>query len=640
MKCLVLIAEQDPQVRDDIITSLKQSNLPYVVMASVPEVRQALEQEGPVALIINATLKGAAELLDRFAQRPHQVPPIVLCDQDRIDQVTEDLQTHRPVMVGLPLKRPSLAIAIEQIRAFMTLQSRLQLAEQNLEKQAMAMADEKTAVERFVAVRQIVDQMSDFIAQIAEDAQGGIKFFNQMPYFVAIHNRDHRILAVNQTFAEHLGNRIDDTSWGIYCGKLAKQESCPVGQTIASGRILKTRALVKYQSGVKVPVIVHTAPIFSDDGQIEMILEVLAGSKEIDRLAEEITTTQQRYQQLFDATPNYIVVLDRKLRATTVNRRFKEVFGDLTGRSFYDLFRECSPPMLRCPIAQTVEDGQAHQGEMVLHTQAGEQHNLMAWTAPVITPAGKLIQVLAIFADITELRNLQDNLSSLGLMLGTLSHSLKGSLTELDAGLFYIESGFYRDKPGQIEEGLDVTKLMVERIRKMVYNVLYYAKERALQTEPISISHFAGDVAAHVETRIRGAAIHFRTDFAPDLGEFEIDTGLVRAALVNILENSMEACLEDTRDRQHRIDFRVRSKDEWVIFDISDTGSGLSEDQRRQMFDLFYSSKGHKGTGLGLFITNKVIQKHGGAIDVDSKPGDGATFHVRLPRKAAAIVRK
>jgi PAS domain S-box-containing protein len=389
-----------------------------------------------------------------------------------------------------------------------------------------------------------------------------------------------------------------------------------------------------------VPVIVHTAPIFNDDGEIEMILEVLAGSKEIDHLAEEITTTQQRYQQLFDAAPNYIIVLDRKLRATTVNQRFKEVFGDLTGRRFYDLFRECAPPMVKCPIAQTVEDGLPHQGEMMLHTQTGEQHNLMAWTAPVITPAGKLTQVLAIFADITELRNLQDNLSSLGLMLGTLSHSLKGSLTGLDAGLFYIETGFYRDNPGRIEEGLDVSKLMVERIRKMVYNVLYYAKERALQTESISIVHFAGDVAAHVETRIRGAAIQFITDYAPDLGEFEIDTGLVRAALVNILENAMEACLEDTRDRQHRIEFKVRSEGDWVIFDISDDGSGLSEDQRRQMFDLFYSSKGHKGTGLGLFITNKVIQKHGGDISVDSKPGHGVTFHVRLPRRAAGIVRK
>jgi len=637
MKDKVLVVEQEEKVRQKIVAVLNDATMDSMLVSGAPEALKILGQSEPTAIIVNAALPGTIELLDENKARSPQLPVIVLSDQQPFDQVMVALQSYQPYMLSLPLKRPALAIVLQQARTLYDLQHKLQATEENLEQRAQALAAEKTATERFVTVRQIADKMSDFVSQIASDAQGGIKFFNQMPYFIAIHNQDCRILATNQTYASHLGNRIHDNSWGIYSGKLGQQTTCPVSQTIASGKILKTRAVVKYQSGAKVPVIVHTAPIFNDAGQIELILEVLAGSKEIDRMAEEITTTQQRYQQLFNAAPNYIVVLDRKLRATAVNRGFKEVFGDLTGRSFYDLFHECSPPMFRCPIAQTVEDGQPHQGEMILRTQAGEQHNMMAWTSPIMTPAGKLIQALAIFADITELRKLQDNLSSLGLMMGTLSHSLKGSLTGLDAGLFLIESGFYRDKPGQIEEGLDVSKLMVERLRKMVYNVLYYAKERELQAEIISILHFAGDVAANVEARIRGAAIQFSTDFAPDMGDIEIDAGLVRAALVNILENAMEACLEDTHDRSQRIEFKVRPEGDDVVFDICDTGGGIGEDQRRQMFDLFYSSKGHQGTGLGLFITNKVIQKHGGSIHVDSEPGQGTAFHVRLPRKIAVV---
>jgi PAS domain S-box-containing protein len=635
----VLVVEPEEQVRRQLIVILKEYELEPLTAFQNAEVREVLAETAPVALMVNAAVTGFINILEEYRRRYPLHPLIVLCEPPQVHQLTTGLKAFRPYVMALPLTRTALENTLVHIMLFVAMHNHHETTEANIEKRIHRGIAAKIAGERFLAVQQIVDKMSDFISLIASDAQGGLKFFDQMPYFVAIHDQNCRVLTANQTYTQHLGNRINKNSWGIYSGRLGRQNTCPVAQTIRTGRILKTHGNVKYQSGAQVPVIVHTAPILNEAGQVELILEVLAGSKEIDRLAEEITTTQQRYQQLFDAAPNYIVVLDRKLRATTINRQFKEVFGDLTGRSFYDLFRECSPPMLRCPIAQTVTDGLPHQGEMILRTRMGNQYNMMVWTSPIVTPAGKLLQVLAIFADITELRKLQDNLASLGLMMGTLSHSLKGSLTGLDAGMFLIESGFYRNKQGQIEEGLDVTKLMIERIRKMVFNVLYYAKEREPDLERVSVLHFAGDIAANIEPRIRGAAIHFETDYAPDLGDFEIDTGLVRTALVNILENAIEACLEDTRDRSHRIDFRVRSDGEYVVFDIADTAGGMSEEQRRQIFDLFYSSKGHKGTGLGLFIAKKVIQKHGGSIGVNSEPGRGTTFQVRLPHKVKADTR-
>ncbi|MFC1505144.1 PAS domain-containing protein [Thermodesulfobacteriota bacterium] len=349
MNNTVLIIESDEQVSREIIAILDEYQLGYLKVGSTAEVLKAVEQNDPRAIIINAALKGAIDTLDHISNRLNQPPAIVLCDQNQIDQTMVAFQAYRPYLISLPLKRPALAIALEQVQALVTLQDRLLAAENNIEQRARDLAAEQIASERFVAVRQIVDKMSDFVSQIASDAQGGIKFFNQMPYFIAIHNRDCRVLATNQNYTDHLGSRVHDNSWKIYSGKLGRQATCPVSQTIASGKILKTRAVVNYQSGAKVPVIVHTAPIFNDAGQIELILEVLAGSKEIDRMAEEITTTQQRYQQLFNAAPNYIVVLDRKLRATTINRGFREVFGDLIGRSIYDLFHECSPPQVQMP---------------------------------------------------------------------------------------------------------------------------------------------------------------------------------------------------------------------------------------------------------------------------------------------------
>ncbi|MGQ9750540.1 PAS domain S-box protein [Desulfosoma sp.] len=75
---------------------------------------------------------------------------------------------------------------------------------------------------------------------------------------------------------------------------------------------------------------------------------------------------------------------------------------------------------------------------------------------------------LGYFMDVTELWRTQEHLSSLGLMIGIISHGLKGCLVGVDAGIYLVESGFYRDMPARIEEGVDVLKLMIERIRRLV----------------------------------------------------------------------------------------------------------------------------------------------------------------------------
>jgi PAS domain S-box-containing protein len=244
--------------------------------------------------------------------------------------------------------------------------------------------------------------------------------------------------------------------------------------------------------------------------------------------------------------------------------------------------------------------------------------------------------VLGYFMDVTNLHQMKDNLSTLGLMVGTISHSLRGCLTGLNASLYLIETGFYRNKPAQIEEGLDVTKLMADRIRKLVLDILYYSKERELESESVEIWRFAKDVVIHLENRIKAANIRFMTDFPQDLGYFSIDPEKIRAALINILENAMEACIEDNRNLAHWIRFNARTDDTTVYLDIEDNGPGMDEEQAGKVFRLFSSTKGSRGTGIGLFVTRKVILKHGGTISVESRPGRGTKFRIALPRKPQA----
>ncbi len=174
---------------------------------------------------------------------------------------------------------------------------------------------------------------------------------------------------------------------------------------------------------------------------------------------------------------------------------------------------------------------------------------------------------------------------------------------------------------------------MVDRIRKMVLDILFYAKERELKTEKIDVLSFARDVAAVVEPKIKEKQIEFVQNFDKSLGEFEVDPGFVRSAIINILENAIDACKKESSKKYHKIIFEVKRDKNNIRFDVHDTGIGMDNDTREKVFDLFFSSKGSKGTGLGLFISNKIIGQHGGSIEVASTPGHGSHFCIRLPKK-------
>ena len=268
--------------------------------------------------------------------------------------------------------------------------------------------------------------------------------------------------------------------------------------------------------------------------------------------------------------------------------------------------------------------------EFCVIDKSGATHWIMETVTSVTYKAKRA--VLGYFMDITKLHQMKDNLSTLGLMVGTISHSLRGCLTGLNASLYLIETGFYRNKLAQIEEGLDVTKLMADRIRKLVLDILYYSKERDLEIEDVDVWQFSKEVAIHLETRIKAANIQFITQFPPGSGFLSIDPEKIRAAIINILENAMEACIEDTRHLSHWIRFTTKVDENTVHFEISDNGPGMEKEEAAKVFQLFSSTKGNRGTGIGLFVTRKVILKHKGQISVDSSPNEGTTFNITLPR--------
>jgi signal transduction histidine kinase len=197
-----------------------------------------------------------------------------------------------------------------------------------------------------------------------------------------------------------------------------------------------------------------------------------------------------------------------------------------------------------------------------------------------------------------------------------------------------MSSGFEKDRPERVKQGWAMVQRNVERIRSMVLDILYYAKDRELTIEAVDAGRLAAEVVESMQKRAGDLGIELGLEVAPDAGVLKADAKAVRALLVNILENSLDACRADASKPAHRVSFRARRDPPWLHVEIEDDGIGMDRETREKLFSLFFSSKGASGTGLGLFISNKIAAKHGGRIDVESEPGRGSRFRVRLPLDA------
>lgn len=351
-----------------------------------------------------------------------------------------------------------------------------------------------------------------------------------------------------------------------------------------------------------------------------------------ERKITDLNNAQTLYQQLFDEVPCYITVQDRNFRLTATNKMFKKDFGDEIGSHCFKIYKHRDSQCRNCPVAATFEDGQSHSTEEIITSKTGEQINVMTWTAPIRNELGQISQVMEISTNITQIRQLQDHLTSLGLMLGSMSHGVKGMLTALDGGIYQLESGLKKNDPERIQRAFEQVRQMADRIKKMVLEILYYAKSRELNYHQVDAEKMALDIAKTVEPMAKKNHISFTIDIDQSVGEIEVDSNWMEVALVNILENAIDACIADTSKKKHLVTFKTFiNRLGLICFIIEDNGMGMDQESREKMFTLFFSSKGSRGTGLGLFIAHHVISQHGGDVQVESTQRAGSKFQICLP---------
>ena len=220
--------------------------------------------------------------------------------------------------------------------------------------------------------------------------------------------------------------------------------------------------------------------------------------------------------------------------------------------------------------------------------------------------------------------------------IATVSHELKTPLASIRLLVDTLLEGNYRDQQ-QVTDYFQLVSKENERLTRLVENFLSFSRmERNKQTfamDWISPANIARTAAEAVKTKFSAGKCDFELQIADNLPEVFADHDVMVTAIVNLLDNSYKYSYDNKK-----IELKVFSEDSSVYFSVKDNGIGLNRRQIRKIFDRFYQadtslSRRAEGTGLGLSIVKFIVDAHKGTISVDSEPGKGSTFIIKLAAK-------
>ena len=227
-----------------------------------------------------------------------------------------------------------------------------------------------------------------------------------------------------------------------------------------------------------------------------------------------------------------------------------------------------------------------------------------------------------------------NRLSAMGIMAAGMAHEINNPLVAISTFLQMLPHKYAEASKDREywEELYGVAVREVERIRQMVHQLLSYSKiTQSEKYEPVSINEILQEMVVFIENEAKKKGIHIKREYGADLPAGLMDRNRMKQVFLNILLNAVQAT-----DRGGTITVTTRymvedEENQFLQVSISDTGSGISQENLEKLFTPFFTTKESEGSGLGLMTSHHIVDEHRGTIDVKSELGKGTTFTLQLP---------
>jgi len=349
---------------------------------------------------------------------------------------------------------------------------------------------------------------------------------------------------------------------------------------------------------------------------------------------------------------NGLVVVDGMSRVTVLNKAAASLLGfsarEVLGRPLREAipgagaladaieatWRECDQASTRQPDVSGAEPAfdpyARHPGnEVSVRHRDGNELPLAVNASPLRDSSGQVTGVVCLFEDLSEAKAIEaerrrlDRLAALGEMSAVVAHEIRNPIAGIAAGVEYLNKNTPEGSP--YREDMAMILGEIERVNRILEDILSVARPFQLKITNQAMPDILEHVLHRYQTSIDKKAIRINRRYAPSLPRALVDRERMEQALTNLVLNAVEAM-----PTGGTLGVGLDANDSWMTVKISDTGPGISLDVQRRIFEPFFTTK-VRGTGLGLAVARRVIEEHGGTIDVSSDIGKGTKFTVRLP---------
>lgn len=454
------------------------------------------------------------------------------------------------------------------------------------------------------------------------------QLFEQVPVNIAIIDREFKIVDHNRNFEDLFGSGLDRPCYEIYKKRSEPCQQCVAAATFRDGQVRVNDEVGVDKDGRTAYYLVHIAPIVDERGEIPFVVEMSTDVTEIKRL-------QREYQVLFEKVPCFITLLNRDLRIVRANELVQKTFGATSGQHCYEVFKRRGEKCEECPAELTFRDGQTHTCEQVGVNKEGETTYYVVTTAS-FSKAEPITHVIEMALDVTQLHQLEqekldaERLAAVGQTVAGLAHGIKNILTGLEGGVYIFKSGLERNDRGRIDQGWGILDRNIEKISALAKNLLSFSKGQVPHVQLIRPAEVAREVIELFREAAAQQDIKLVAELDENMGAFPFDADGLHSCLANLVSNAIDACMMGEKP-DCRVLVRCRREAEKIVIEVEDEGCGMDYDLRQKVFTNFFTTKGRDGTGLGLLVTRKIVQEHGGKINLESVPGKGSRFKMTFP---------
>lgn len=353
-------------------------------------------------------------------------------------------------------------------------------------------------------------------------------------------------------------------------------------------------------------------------------------SRSVNALAQTLRETQTLNDLIIENAAEGVIAIDRRGDVTTMNPAAEAITGytlhELVGRPYATLFADRH---FASPVLDTLAHGTTHLAQEVSFPAHDRTIELSVTTSRIHNANGELIGALVIFSDLTARKESQrrlaqtERLATLGELMAGVAHEVRNPLTAIRG---YVQIIRQQITLPAHHEYLSIVLNEIDSINKVIQQLLDFSRPRHSQWQRVQLNALIEETLILVQTAGIQARITFHTDCDATLPAIIADRELLKQVILNMLINAVQAI--DARGT-----IRIRS---WqytatqLALTIADSGCGIALPLQKKIFDPFFTTK-VSGTGLGLALSQRIINAHRGDIHVASRPGHGATFTLILP---------